>query len=61
MPQLADLYRRAARRGVLLQIGNNVGYFGPYEGELRGSGSRRSTTGAAAPARARSASKPTAR
>jgi len=38
MPQLADLYRRAARRGVLLQIGNNVGYFGPYEGELRGSG-----------------------
>ena len=38
MPQLADLYRRAARRGVLLQIGNNVGYFGPYEGELRGYG-----------------------
>jgi radical SAM protein with 4Fe4S-binding SPASM domain len=38
MPQLSDLYRRAARRGVLLQIGNNVGYFGPFEGELRGSG-----------------------
>jgi len=28
----------AARRGVLLQIGNNVGYFGPHEGELRGYG-----------------------
>ncbi|HEV2741193.1 MAG TPA: radical SAM protein [Candidatus Elarobacter sp.] len=38
MPQLADLYRRAARRGVLLQTGNNVGYFGPFEGELRGNG-----------------------
>jgi radical SAM protein with 4Fe4S-binding SPASM domain len=38
MPQLADLYRRATRRGVLLQIGNNIGYFGPFEGELRGYG-----------------------
>ena len=38
MPQLAELYRRAARRGVLLQTGNNIGYFGPFEGELRGNG-----------------------
>jgi radical SAM protein with 4Fe4S-binding SPASM domain len=38
MPLLASLYRRAARHGVLVQIGNNVGYFGPHEGELRGHG-----------------------
>lgn len=37
-PVLAALYERAARHGVLLQIGNNVGYFGPYEGRLRGNG-----------------------
>jgi radical SAM protein with 4Fe4S-binding SPASM domain len=38
MPKLSALFRRAARSGVLLQIGNNVGYFGPFEGELRGNG-----------------------
>lgn len=39
MPLLAEIYQEAAPRGLLLQIGNNVGYFGPYEGMLRGSGS----------------------
>ncbi len=38
LPKLAALFERAARRGVLLQIGNNIGYFGPHEGELRGGG-----------------------
>ena len=38
MPLLADLYQEAARQGVLLQPGNNIGYFGPYESLLRGSG-----------------------
>jgi radical SAM protein with 4Fe4S-binding SPASM domain len=38
LPKLAALFERAARSGVLLQIGNNIGYFGPHEGELRGSG-----------------------
>ena len=37
-PRLAALFERAARHGVLLQIGNNLGYFGPYEGMLRGNG-----------------------
>jgi radical SAM protein with 4Fe4S-binding SPASM domain len=37
-PLLATLYARAARNGVLLQVGNNLGYFGPYEGLLRGNG-----------------------
>jgi radical SAM protein with 4Fe4S-binding SPASM domain len=38
MPLLADLYQRCTQSGLLLQPGNNVGYFGPYEGLLRGSG-----------------------
>jgi len=38
MPKLSELFGRASRSGVLLQIGNNVGYFGPFEGELRGNG-----------------------
>ena len=38
MPLLADLYQEAAPRGLLLQPGNNIGYFGPYEHILRGSG-----------------------
>jgi Y-X(10)_GDL-associated radical SAM protein len=38
MPLLADLYQVAAPRGLLLQPGNNIGYFGPYESLLRGSG-----------------------
>ena len=37
-PKIVELYQRAERCGVLLQIGNNIGYFGPFEGELRGSG-----------------------
>lgn len=38
MPLLAELYTIGAQRGVLLQPGNNVGYFGPFEALLRGSG-----------------------
>ncbi|HEY0394372.1 MAG TPA: radical SAM protein [Candidatus Elarobacter sp.] len=38
LPRLAALSRRGAKSGVLLQIGNNIGYFGPFEGELRGNG-----------------------
>jgi radical SAM protein with 4Fe4S-binding SPASM domain len=38
LPKLSALFHRAARSGVLLQIGNNIGYFGPHEGELRGNG-----------------------
>ncbi len=37
-PLLAALFERASQHGVLLQIGNNLGYFGPYEGRLRGNG-----------------------
>ena len=39
MPKLGSLDRRARRHGIALQIANNVGYFGPYEGRLRGDGS----------------------
>ena len=38
MPLLAELFRSSAERGMLLQPGNNVGYFGPYEALWRGSG-----------------------
>jgi Y-X(10)_GDL-associated radical SAM protein len=38
MPLLAELYQEAMPRGLLLQPGNNIGYFGPYESLLRGSG-----------------------
>jgi radical SAM protein with 4Fe4S-binding SPASM domain len=38
MPKLAGLFERASARCVLLQIGNNIGYFGPFEGLLRGFG-----------------------
>jgi Y-X(10)_GDL-associated radical SAM protein len=38
MPLLADLYQEGADRGLLLQPGNNIGYFGPCEGMWRGSG-----------------------
>ena len=37
-PKLAALFERASRHNVLLQMGNNLGYFGPYEGMLRGNG-----------------------
>jgi len=39
MPKFAALRRRAVRHGIELQLANNVGYFGPYERELRGDGS----------------------
>ena len=39
MPKLGALNARASRHGVQVQIANNVGYFGPYEAELRGDGS----------------------
>ena len=41
MPLLADLYQESADRGLLLQPGNNIGYFGPYEWLWRGSGDDR--------------------
>ena len=39
MPLLAELYHAGEPRGLLLQAGNNVGYFGPYEHLFRGYGS----------------------
>jgi radical SAM protein with 4Fe4S-binding SPASM domain len=36
MPMLARLKQRATEAGVMLWPGNNVGYFGPHESELRG-------------------------
>lgn len=41
MPLLAELYQEGADRGLLLQPGNNIGYFGPYESLWRGSGDDR--------------------
>jgi Y-X(10)_GDL-associated radical SAM protein len=41
MPILAELYHEGAARGLLLQPGNNIGYFGPYESLWRGSGDER--------------------
>lgn len=41
MPLLAELYQSGADRGFLLQPGNNIGYFGPYESVWRGSGDDR--------------------
>jgi radical SAM protein with 4Fe4S-binding SPASM domain len=38
MPTLAAVYSAGVPRGVLLQPGNNIGYFGPFEHLLRGSG-----------------------
>lgn len=38
MPLLAELYRIGLAGGLLVQPGNNIGYFGPYEALLRGSG-----------------------
>lgn len=38
MPLLADLYEKGVERGFLMQPGNNIGYFGPYESLWRGSG-----------------------
>ena len=41
MPLLAELYQEGADQGLLLQPGNNIGYFGPYESLWRGSGDDR--------------------
>lgn len=38
MPELARLYREGARRGLTMVVGNNIGYFGPYESLWRGFG-----------------------
>ena len=40
MPKLAELAVRSEDRGPQLQLGNNVGYFGPHEAALRGNGDR---------------------
>lgn len=39
MPLLAEMYHYGNTRGLLLQAGNNVGYYGPYEYLFRGYGS----------------------
>ncbi|MBP6831445.1 MAG: radical SAM protein [Deltaproteobacteria bacterium] len=36
LPRLARLKREGERRGVMLWPGNNIGYFGPFEGVIRG-------------------------
>jgi Y-X(10)_GDL-associated radical SAM protein len=41
MPLLAELFEEGADSGLLLQPGNNIGYFGPYESVWRGSGDDR--------------------
>jgi Y-X(10)_GDL-associated radical SAM protein len=41
MPLLARLYRDGAARGLLMVVGNNIGYFGPYEHLWRGFGDER--------------------
>lgn len=38
MPLLAELYTAGASRGLLMVVGNNIGYFGPYEHVWRGFG-----------------------
>lgn len=38
MPLLAKLYREGAKRGLTMVVGNNIGYFGPYESLWRGFG-----------------------
>jgi radical SAM protein with 4Fe4S-binding SPASM domain len=41
MPLLARLYQEGANRGLLMAVGNNIGYFGPYEHIWRGFGDER--------------------
>jgi Y-X(10)_GDL-associated radical SAM protein len=41
MPLLAELYEEGYARGLLMQPGNNIGYFGPYEALWRGAGDER--------------------
>jgi Y-X(10)_GDL-associated radical SAM protein len=38
MPLLAELHQEGIDRGLLMQPGNNIGYFGPYESLWRGNG-----------------------
>ncbi|EGY00890.1 hypothetical protein AZA_89154 [Nitrospirillum viridazoti Y2] len=38
MPLLARLYQEGVERGLLMIVGNNIGYFGPYERMWRGYG-----------------------
>lgn len=41
MPLLADLYKRASEHNIVTIMGNNIGYFGPYEHLWRGLGDDR--------------------
>ncbi|PQV44876.1 GDL motif peptide-associated radical SAM/SPASM maturase [Paraburkholderia sp. BL21I4N1] len=41
MPLLADLYKRGLSHGLLMNVGNNIGYYGPYEHLWRGFGDER--------------------
>jgi Y-X(10)_GDL-associated radical SAM protein len=41
MPLLAELYEEGLEHGLLLQAGNNIGYFGPHEATLRSKGDDR--------------------
>jgi Y-X(10)_GDL-associated radical SAM protein len=41
MPLLAELYQEGVDRDFLMQPGNNIGYFGPYEHLWRGGGDER--------------------
>ncbi|OHX10820.1 GDL motif peptide-associated radical SAM/SPASM maturase [Chromobacterium sphagni] len=41
MPLLARLYKEGLERGLLMNVGNNIGYYGPYEHIWRGFGDER--------------------
>ncbi|WP_047249736.1 GDL motif peptide-associated radical SAM/SPASM maturase [Chromobacterium subtsugae] len=41
MPLLARLYKSGLERGLLMNVGNNIGYYGPYEHLWRGFGDER--------------------
>jgi Y-X(10)_GDL-associated radical SAM protein len=41
MPLLARLYKEGVARGLLMNVGNNIGYYGPYEHLWRGFGDER--------------------
>jgi Y-X(10)_GDL-associated radical SAM protein len=41
MPLLARLYAEGVDRGLLMNVGNNIGYFGPFEHVWRGFGDER--------------------
>jgi Y-X(10)_GDL-associated radical SAM protein len=38
MPLLAELYEEGLDHGLMMQAGNNIGYFGPHEATLRSKG-----------------------